>query len=315
MQIEKYKQRERNRVGDSTLQSRLSAIRQFDQFTGKEEPSVDDIEDWIDHLIEKHEQGEIKASTIRQYFKSVKYYFKTVHGADDEDFSHISKWIPESDVDHGEYLTVEEWEKLRNNVYNLRNRAMLETMYWYARRPGEVRLLNEEDVDLEEGTIRFNILKKKEDDRGQPLPTLKLKRDREVYEEHKVFRATYELVDDVRDALEKMMEHSDGRTETIEYDGEEMEVTPLFSANYPRITYDAVWSMIKREAERAGIDKNITPKSQRHSRTTHLDWAGHEPGAIARQQLIHDPDSDVVGSYIHPRDEEQVREVMRGDES
>lgn len=312
MQLEKYKRRERNQVGEGTVKSRLSALRRFKEFTGDKEPEVEDVEEWIDHLIDLHEQGEIKASTIRQYFKSVKHYFSKVKN-EPESLDHISNWMPELDIDHGAFLDREEWERLRRSIYNIRDRAIIEIMYHYARRPGEVILLNKEDVDLEEDTIKFNILKKEKDDRGDKLPLLKLYEDGEVYREHRVYRATFELIPEVREYVEQVIEHGSDDSETVEYDGEEMEVHPLFSANKPRITYGTVWSMIKKHAENAGIEKNITPKSWRHSRATHLNWAGHSPDQIADRQLIHDPDTDVIGAYVHPRDEDDVREVMSTD--
>ena len=314
MQLEKYEQRERNQVSDSTLRSRMSALKKFNDFreNKREEPTVEDVENWIDHLIELHEKDAIKASTIRQYFKAVKYYFEKVLNKQDN-LEHIKRWLPDQDVDHGAYLTEQEWANLRNAIYNIRDKAIVEIMYHYARRPGEVILLNREDIDLEEGTIRFNILKKKKDDRGDPLPWLKLYRDGEVYKEHKVFRATFELLPEIEQMITKVIDFGGDAEETIEYDGEKITVHPLFSATNPRISYSSVWRMIKNASERAGIEKNITPKSWRHSRATHLNWAGHSPEQIADKQLVHDPETDVIGAYVHPRDEDDVREVMSTD--
>jgi len=310
MQLETYKKREKNNVGDSTLNSRMSALRRFKSFVGEDrEAEVEDVEEWIDHLVEEYEKGNVKSSTISQYFKAVKYYFETVlnlHG----DLEHIRQWIPSAEVDHGEYLTVDEWNKLRNNVHKFRDRAIIEIMYWYARRPGEVRLLNTEDIDFEEGTITFNILKKERDDRGELLPMMELQRDGETYEKHRVFRATFEIVDEVRFYLRQHLTYAGQRKETIIYDGEEMEVHPVFSANHARMDYHTLWRMFKKEVRAAGIDKNVTPKGARHSRATHLNWDGHTPEEIADQQLIHDPETDVIGAYVHPRDEEDVRKVM-----
>lgn len=310
MQLQKYKERTEDNVVESTLKPRMSALRKFEGFVGDKEPEPDDVERWIDHLREQFKEGEIKASTIRQYFKSVRYYFETVKGEFDT-LEHISRQLPDSDVDHGAYLDEEEWEKLRHGVYNIRNRLIIELMYWYARRPGEICLLNEEDIDLDERTIRFNILKKKKDDRGRPLPWLELKKDREVYKRHQVFRATFEVVDEISHYLLMHIKHSPKKKETIIYDEEEMEVTPLFCGNNARLSYSALWSIVKKEVKKVGIDKNVTPKGMgRHSRSTHLNWQGHTPEEIADQQLVHSPESNVVSGYVHPRKEEDVRPVM-----
>lgn len=306
MEIEKYEKRVRNNVAKSTLVSRKSGQRNLEQFIGGGEPTVDDVENWVDHLIDQHENGEIKASTIREYYKAVKYYFEVVKGQT-EALDHISKWLPSNDSDPGEHLTEEEWDELRNKVKGFRDRALIEIMYFYARRPKEVILLNLEDVEFTDGedekdTITFNILKK------NSRITKKLVTDSGEYD---VFRATFELEKEPKRHIKRWLDYAPRITETIEYDGEEKEVEPLFSTSHGRISYNAVYKMVKEAASRTTIKKNVTPKSMgRHSRATHLDWDGNSPGNIARDVLIHDPDTDVVGRYIHDRDEEDVREIM-----
>ena len=309
MQLDKYERRERNSVGDSTVNSRMSAVRKLNNFIGGGEPEVEDVESWVDDMVEKHEKGDMKASTIRQYFKAARYYFEKVKNEPDA-LDHIVKWLPEQDVDHGAYMDEEEWEALRTSIHNIRDRAFIEVMYHYARRPSEVILLNKEDIDFEEKTIKFNILKKEKDDRGVKLPWLKLKEDEEVYEKYRVFKATFELLDEVEPYLERLVNMTELREQRIEYDEQEAVVHPLFQADSPRMRYATAWNMIKRNAQKVGIDKNITPKSWRHSRATHLNWSGHSPEEIADRQLVHDADTDVIGAYVHPRDEDDVREVM-----
>lgn len=309
MDLEAYKKRQKD-VSDSTLNSRLSGLKHFKTFSGNpDDPTEEHVEEWVDYLIELEEKGDIKTSTIREYFKAVRYYFEKVKGEFGE-LDHISRRLPSKSVDHGEYLLPEEWETLRNSIYNGRNKCLIDMMYWYARRPGEIRLVNLEDIDIDEETITFNILKKKYDDRGQPLPTMKLMRDGEVYDEHKVFRITFSLHEEVKNDLELVLRHHEKRTETIIYDGEKKKVTPLFGADNPRMSYDTIRRIIKYEAERAGIDKNITPKSERHSRATHLQWSGIPSDQIAEQQLAHNPETDVIGAYVHPQDEKQVRDIL-----
>lgn len=291
MELETYEKRTRNSVKESTLNSRMAALRKFKNEMGvDEEPSVEDVEGWVDKLIEEHEEGEIKASTIRQYFKAVKYYFETVHGEYGL-LEHIPNWFPENDVDHGDYLTVSEWEALRENAYSAREKVVIELMYEYARRPGEVLLLNLEDIDMEEKTITFPILKKRES-----------------------FRATFDLTPDAERILDQYLMYRSEQEIPAEQEWEEGAVEPLITTQNGRASYDTIRRDVKKMANRAGIDKNVTPKVMRHSRSTHLDWAGHTPGEIARHQLVHDPDSDVIGNYIHDRDEEQVRSVMGTEE-
>mgnify|MGYP006273316047 CR=1 FL=1 len=300
MNIEKFRKRTETSIAESTLNSRISGIKHLQRFMDHDgEPEPEDVEEWVDHLIEEVSEGNISSGTADVYFKAVCYYFRAVKG-DDSDIQHLSRVLPTKEVDHGDYLQPEEWEKLQSYALNRRLRAFVDLMYYYARRPAEVRLLNWEDVDFEGGTITFNIVKKK-----------------------KNLRATFNLKDEVKESLKAYKEFSIGQSETRdEYvdhingsiDEPEMiwgeEVHPIFTTSYGRISQDTIWRNIKNLADKAGIDKNVTPKTMRHTRTTHLDWEGHSPEEIARHQLVHEPDSNVVGGYIHDRPETEVRETM-----
>lgn len=300
MEINKYKKREKHNLAESTLRSRLSGQRNLDEFIGGGEPTVSDVEDWVDNLIDKYNGGEIKASTAREYLKSVKYYFKTVKG-EPKALDHID-WLPSNDSDPGDYMNLQEWQDMLDNTRGFRDRAIIKLMYIYARRPTEVILLNKEDIDFEEKTITFNILKKKD----KNLPILETEDG-----EHRVLRATFELKEEAEEVINRYLRYSEDMTEGVVLDGEETVVHPLFVTPRGRISYSSVWRAIKQTAERAGIEKNITPKGLRHSRATHLDWGGNSPGNISRDMLVHDPEStNVIGRYIHDREEEQVREVM-----
>lgn len=318
MQIETYRKRTEHNVHESTLASRISGQRHLEEFIGGEgEPTVEDVENWVDHMIEMHNNGEIKSSTMREYFKAVDYYFQIVKG-EDEALEHIRKRLPTSDSDPGEYLTPDEWELLKQNVLSYRNKAIIELMYKYSRRPTEVILLNMEDIDFEENTITFCILKKKKAN-GQLLPLRKYGYNENTGEwdhTHRVFRAKFELEPESRDILENYLKYREDIPELAEIEGKEREVSPLFLGRDGRISYDSVWRMVKEGVARAGIEKNVTPKGAgRHSRSTHLDWAGNSPEEIGRHMLLHDPDTNVVGRYIHERGEDEVREVMTiGDE-
>ena len=312
MEIETYRKRAKHNIHESTLASRISGQRHLDNFIGGGDPTVEDVENWVDHMIDLHDQGEIKASTIREYFKAVDYYFELVKG-ESEALEHIRKRLPTSDSEPGEFLTPDEWELLRENVVSYRDKAIVELMYKYSRRPTEVILLNMEDIDFEEDTITFCILKKKKAN-GQLLPVRKYgynEESREWDHIHRVFRATFELEPESRRMLENYLKYREDISESAEIEGQEREVSPVFLGRDGRISYDTVWRTVKVACKRAGIDKNITPKGAgRHSRSTHLDWSGNSPEEIGRHMLLHDPDTTVVGRYIHERGEEEVRPVM-----
>jgi len=303
MQLETYKTRQENNIAERTLETRLGALSTFEEYIGEGEPDVDDVEDFIEHLIEKHNNGEMKASTIREYYKIIRRYFVVVLNEGGDSLDRIAEWLPDNDSDPGDFLDTNELELFRDSMRGFRDLAIVDVMYFYARRPTEVILLNEEDLDKDEGTITFNILKKNNDNK-----TVKL--ELENGDEYDVMRATFELRDRPQKSVNKWLKFKPKVEQTVMLEGKEMTVHPLFTAASGRIGYNSIYKMITQGCDRAGIGKNITPKSLRHSRATHLDWDGRTPGNVARHMLLHDPDSQVIGRYVHERDSDDVREVM-----
>lgn len=303
MQIDKYERRAKHNLSNSTLKSRLSALRSYDSFIEGEEATPDNFEEWVDNMIMMYEDGKIKASTLREYAKAGRYYFRVVLG-DSDSIEHVFDYLPKNDSDPGDYLTDEEWDRMLSSIHNIRYKTIFKIMYKYARRPTEITLLNLNDIDFDEGTIRFVILKK-DDKPGRQLPRLEV-----GGETYKAFRATFKLLDDVESDIRYYLNYRNPQTETIVFDGDEMDVEPLFTTGHGRISYSSVYRKAKQAMKDAGIDKNVTPKTMRHSRATHLDWNGNAPGNIASDMLVHAPDSRVVGRYIHDRSEDEVRDVM-----
>lgn len=297
MDIDRYKKRVGHQISGSTLSSRVSALRSLDNFIGGGEPIEQDVEDWVEYLMSR---DDVKNSTIREYFKTVRSYFRIVKGENDP-LEAVERWVPSNDSDPGDFLTVDEWEALLSKIYNPRNKAVYSIMYHYARRPSEILFLNKEDVDFDEMTIRFLILKKTD----PTLPDITI-----GGETRKLFRATYELKEEPAKAIKRGIKYGPEIVDTIKEDGEEREVYPLFTTSEGRLSYDTVYNAVKKASDAAGIKKNVTPKTMRHSRATHLDWNGHAPGNIGRDMLIHSPDTNVVGRYIHDREGSDVREPM-----
>lgn len=310
MELQTYERRAGNSIAQSTLNTRMSALRQFRDFIDNREPTIQDVEDWIEHMIMEFDKNNIKASTIREYYGAVASYWRTMHG-NDEDISHVTKWFPKNDVDHGEFLDFEEWKRLRNAASAPRESCFIDMMYYYARRPGEVLFVNLEDIDLENDTIMFNVLKARHRSNGT-IEVPSYSKSFHLGGEKDVLRATFELHPEVRKSIEKYQMFRIPRQQVIKIDGTPQEVQPLFTASNDRMHYQTFYDNIKKIAEKAGITKNISPKSLRHTRSTHLDWEGNEPGTIARQQLIHSPatGTNVIQGYIHERGEGEVREVM-----
>lgn len=302
MSVEQYEKIEKNNVSERTLKTRVSIIQTFLKNVDGE-PTPQDLEDYLSKLIDLNDEGEIKASTVSEYFKSIRRYYNMMLNID-EDIEYLEEWIPEQDSDPGDYLKPDEFNKFRDNLRGFRDKALIDVMYFYSRRPREVLLINDEDIDTEEGEITFNILKKKDSRDTVELVT----EDDETYQ---VFRATFDIPPDSVNSLDKWLKYKPDVERSVTLDGVELDVHPTFCSENGRISYSTVYNTVKQATERANIDKNITPKSLRHSRITHLDHAGKSPEQIARHQALHSPNSDVIGRYIHEKDEQDVRDVMR----
>jgi integrase len=334
MKLDKYEKRASSSVSEDTLNTRLSILRQVDNFNSGE-LTVTDAEEFIEGLVEAHDDGEMKASSVREYYKAIGSYFTVVKGEPDA-LEHIN-WLPKSDSDPGDYMRVEEWESFFQTLKTYRNKAYFMLTYEYARRPTEVLLLNKEDIGYDEendrDTITFSILKKGASS-NTPTSTIWIESWDKEYD---VYRTTFELKGEAKEHLETWIKMMDDVEETVvwkdidreaspkgEYgdvsEGEEITVHPVFVTREGRMSYQSVYAKTKDAAEKSRVpeQKNITPKSIRHSRSTHLDWAGHSSSAIARNTLLHDPKTgtDVVSRYVHDRGEGDVREVMElgGDE-
>jgi len=311
MQLDKYERRAKHNISERSLQTRLSALRNLDEFINGGEATPEDVEEWIDSLIRDFEDGKIKASTIRSYYKYTRYYFEKVKGSD-EGIEHIKSYLPDNDSSPGEYLDNEEWELLIQSTEHYRTKTFIEVLYHYARRPSEVRFLNKEDIDFEEETITFNILKKDSNKRtpSTGLKVLEIQNSKGDWSEYDVYRATFQLKMDKLKTLKRYLKFRPDKEEEIKLDGERQTVSPVFVTSNGRIGERTVIENVKGAAEAAGIEKNITPKSMRHTRATHLDWEGHAPGEVSRHQLLHSPGSNVITRYIHDREEDKVRDVM-----
>ena len=324
MKIQSYIRRSKNELNKSTLNSRESALRSLEEFVSGEHPAVEEVEEWADYMLEEYDEERVSSGTIEQYFKSIRYYYETM-GLDVESIEHIGSWFPQAQSDPGDYLTLEELNNVRGEVDSLRTRAILEVMYYYGRRPGEIRLLNLEDVvwpsadvDTEDpwvlrhepdGSVTFTILKKTD----PTLPELILHKDGAEDEEYRHRAGVYSYKTDPFSHIKEYLPYRTDQTQEITLGGDRSTVHPMFTTDTGRVSLDTIDRSISHAAESAGVDKNITPKSMRHSRATHLYREGVGKDEIASRQLAHSPNSDVVGRYLHEREEDKVRDPLELD--
>jgi integrase/recombinase XerD len=174
---------------------------------------------------------------------------------------------PKSEKKVPQILTIEEIEKLlslpgENDSKGLRDKAMLEVLYATGIRVTELINLDVDDVNLDLGYIKCNGSK----ERIIPVGKVALKA-LGVY--IKDFRKTF-LRNDKENAL------------FLNFHGD-------------RMTRQGFWKIIKHYAALAGIEKDITPHTLRHSFAAHLVENGADLKSV-QQMLGH---SDISTTQIY----------------
>lgn len=168
-------------------------------------------------------------------------------------------------------LTKEEVEKLLRSpntgqVLGLRDRAMLELMYTTGLRISEIINLKLEDLHLTMGTLQ--TLGKGHKERIVPVGDEAIKWVNRYLEE----------------ARPKLLKQKRSNYLFLNFHGN-------------NLTRQGVWKNLKAEVRKAGIQKNITPHTLRHSFATHI----LENGADLRivQELLGHADISTTQIYTH----------------
>lgn len=168
-------------------------------------------------------------------------------------------------------LTKEEVEKLLHSpntgqVLGLRDRAMLELMYATGLRISEIINLKLEDLHLTIGTLQ--TLGKGHKERIVPVGDEAIKWVNRYLEE----------------ARPKLLKQKRSNYLFLNFHGN-------------NLTRQGVWKNLKAEVKKAGIQKNITPHTLRHSFATHI----LENGADLRivQELLGHADISTTQIYTH----------------
>ena len=217
-----------------------------------------------------------KLSALRSYFG-----FLVAEGHREEDPTERLE-APRRGRPLPEVLTVEEVERILGAVpveheLAFRDRAMLETLYGAGLRVSELVELGVRDVLLEEGLLR--VVGKGAKERIVPLG------DRAVA------------------ALERYLRESRPQLESGEGGG----VVFLNQHGRP-LTRVGAWKIVRRHVERAGVEREVSPHTFRHSFATHLLEGGADLAAV--QEMLGHADIATTQIYTHV-DRAYLREVHR----
>lgn len=258
----------------NTVSSYLRDIRQFSEWLRiKEDAEIlhatqQNISDYLNCL---QEQGKSGATASRTLASLKNFYSYLVTSG----FLENSPVTSDIHVDRGEkklpqILSGKEVELLLSqpsctDSKGIRDKAMLEVMYATGIRVTELIDLNLDDVNLELGIIKCGVSKKT---RAIPLYPAAL-------------RALSIYVKEVR-----MLMVADPAEEAL-----------FVNVSGARMSRQGFWKLLKFYQNKAGIEKDITPHTLRHSFAVHLLENGADLGSL--QELMGHSDISSTQMYTH----------------
>jgi len=173
----------------------------------------------------------------------------------DENLAEIKLELPKEDKNLPEILTVSEMDLLlsqpEDTTLGIRDRAMLETLYTSGLKVNELINLKLSDLDLKLKVIKC---RSKSKTRILPLGAIALEAIETYLSESRI-----------------LLEKSSCEYLFLSYSGQQ-------------ISRQGFWKVVKKYGEQAGIKKNITTSTFRHSFATHMIQNGIEKDAL-RQTL------------------------------
>jgi integrase/recombinase XerD len=259
----------------NTLESYGRDLRQYSQFLDQDEDESDldsvSRASIINYLVHLQTQGKATATIARRLAALKAFYQFLVRENRIKADPTANLESPKLEKRLPRVLTVKEVERLLGQpdpvqAAGVRDRAMLELLYATGIRVSELVSLNVNDVSLDMGYIKCSGKGSKE--RIVPLGTLAIQSCRD-------FLAA------PRNRLIK------GREETA-----------LFVNHHGhRLTRQGFWKIVKKYADDAKIDKDITPHTLRHSFATHLLENGADLRSV--QEMLGHADISTTQIYTH----------------
>lgn len=261
---------EEKKAASNTMSSYLRDIRQFEHWletegTAVEQVAQEDVESYIRYLTSQRKS----AATVTRSLASLKSFYSYLMSQGWVD-RNPARGLAPAKVERKlpQILTSKEVELFLeqpdpSDAKGCRDRAMLELLYATGIRVSELIGLNLEHINLSAGFIRC-VSRDKE--RIIPLYPAAI-------------RALSDYLEHVRP---QMLEHPDEPALFVNMSGE-------------RMSRQGFWKIIKHYQEKAGIQKEITPHTLRHSFAAHLLENGADLRSI-QEMLGH---ADISSTQIY----------------
>ena len=272
--IEEYKQylHVEKGLSKNTIDSYLSDIKKFFEYFGDAKKTSEDLfpSDISDYMRKQASEG-LKPSTITRRLSATRafYMFLIRENISSMDIPRIDP--PKKVKSLPTFLTYDEIDDLlaapdKTKEDGLRDKAMFEVMYATGLRVSELVTLTMDNVDFKHGIV--TVIGKGNKERSVPLGDYAL-------------GALNEYIDKARS-------FNPGRKRT----------NAIFLNRYgERISRQFFFKRIKKYATKAGIRKNISPHTIRHSFATHMLERGAELRAV--QEMLGHKNISTTEIYTH----------------
>ena len=266
------------KASKNTVSSYIRDIRQFSEWLRSNE-DIDLVHasqlNIQEHLLDLRNNGR-SAATVSRALASLKNFYSYLVSA-----GHVeeSPSIAEIHVERGEkklpqILTGKEVELLLSqpsgsDAKGRRDKAMLEVVYATGIRVTELIDLNVSDVDLQLGAIRCSGSKK-----SRVIP---------------LYPAAHQALSVYLRDVRGLLVHDPS------------EAALFVNVNGSRMSRQGFWKILKHYQDKAGIAKEITPHTLRHSFAVHLLENGADLGSL--QELMGHSDISSTQMYTHMIDQ------------
>ena len=256
------------KLSDNTVASYMRDVRQFEAYADMplERAAAETLQGYFDHLIEN---GRTMATVMRMAasLKSFYTYLKGLGVVEDNPAKGVE--LPKAERRLPNILSGQEVELLlrqprTGDFKGYRDRAMLELLYATGLRVSELISLDVQDVNLSASFVRCA---------GGA-------RERVIPIYPAAVKATREYIQMARD---RMIESPEERALFVNVSGE-------------RMSRQGFWKIVKYYQEKAGIKKEITPHTLRHSFAAHLLENGADLRAI--QEMLGHADISSTQVYV-----------------
>lgn len=261
-------------LSKNTLNAYAADLKKFTEFLtlsnfNLNKISRSDIESFILQLKAKG----LKPTSIYRIIAAIKSFYKylVTHGHLDNNPVKIVKF-PKLWEKIPEVLSISEVSSLLENtktdtVYSMRDKAILELLYATGMRVSEVTDLKVNDIDLDLGIVRCY-------GKGQKERILPLGK--------KVCYALSKYLESSRNLLGKKNKISDSL---------------FLNKSGKKLSRQSIWKIIKKYIRKAGIKKEVSPHTLRHSFATHLLERGADLRIV--QELLGHSDISTTQIYTH----------------